>query len=455
MADTTGHNTAQTADGRVTQAEYEDLSHHVIVWDSSGGHDHDGSSGGKLITALGTLTTDINLDGNDLLNAGNVGNDLKASGNTLLATAFSGAITSSTGGNTLGATAFSGAITVSTITQTVDDSGIILRGGSAADKGAMVVIRGESNDGGSLELYTENVGGTEASRLKFSGGINTSVATWSNVTHTGLVLSGAMACGGNAITNMGDSTLTEFLRHEGDANTYLRFRDDRITCVIGGADVFDANGTNFDFQSTQSVINVGDAGNDFQTGGNNLIATTFSGQLVLSGDARVSVHTSFGLSGIGQGATAPTLTRDTNTVGWKFTINDDGYIEFEVPQSWDSSTDIDVELHVYVDEAFAANSGEVRFQATWSAIPDDGSETIDGATHTGTLDSGDINIPATAKSVFGVDLGVIAAASLAVNDVVYLKISRIGLVGGNNPTAHPVVIAAEHIHTNNSLGGAI
>ena len=184
----------------------------------------------------------------------------------------------------------------------------------------------------------------------------------------------------------------------------------------------------------------------------NYLDISNNGTVALAGDARVKHEVAFPLDAIGRGATAPTLTRFGNTVGYAFTIGDDGYMSFEVPPDWDSSTNIEILLHVYTDEAYVTNSGELRFAANWAAIPEDGSEAVDGATHTGTLDSGDINLPATAKALLEIEIGEIAAASLAAHDVVCIKLSRVAVNDGNDSTAEPVVIGAEYEWTANKLG---
>ena len=176
----------------------------------------------------------------------------------------------------------------------------------------------------------------------------------------------------------------------------------------------------------------------------NYVDIDAQGRVTLYGDARVEHEVAFSLAGIGKGASAPTLVRLGNSVGWAFGISDDGYLSFEVPVSWDSSTGIKIMIHTYVNEAFAVAEGEMRWQGTWSAVPEDGLEPIDGATHTGTLDSGDVNVPAAAKGLLEVDVGVIAAGSLAEHDVVSILLSRIAVNDGNDVTAEPVITEAEY-----------
>ncbi|MDO8618365.1 MAG: hypothetical protein Q7R49_00290 [Candidatus Daviesbacteria bacterium] len=183
---------------------------------------------------------------------------------------------------------------------------------------------------------------------------------------------------------------------------------------------------------------------------------TISGALSMTGSGRTYKHIAIPLTGIGQGATAPTLTRYGNTYGYAFAINDDGYIQFEVPHDWDSSTVLTIGFHYYNPEAYATNSGEVRFTATWSAISQDGSEAVGAATHTGTLDSGDINLEDVAYDHKHMAFGTIAAASLAAGDTVYILLKRVALVAGNNPTAgKPTITLVDCTYTSNSLGTAV
>ena len=162
----------------------------------------------------------------------------------------------------------------------------------------------------------------------------------------------------------------------------------------------------------------------------------------------------FPLDGIGKGATAPTITRLGNTIGWAFTIGDDGYLSFEVPVDWVTGENIEIVIHVYVNESYTVTSGEMRWQGLWSAVPEDGSEAVDGATHTGTMDSGDIDIPATAKGLLEIELGDITGANIAQHDVIFIKVSRIAINAGVEVTAEPVLVQAEYEYLSDRLGEA-
>lgn len=178
------------------------------------------------------------------------------------------------------------------------------------------------------------------------------------------------------------------------------------------------------------------------------------GQLTLAGTARVRKHVAIPLDGLGSGGSAPTITRLGNTYGWAFTIGDDGYASFEVPPDWDPTTDIDLTMHIYTNEAYATRSGEVRFQIGWSAIAVNANEAVDSPVHSGTAIGADLNIAATAKGMQEYVAGPIVAASLGVNDSVSLKVQRIALSAGVNPVAEPVVIFMEYSYIANHLGYA-
>ena len=186
----------------------------------------------------------------------------------------------------------------------------------------------------------------------------------------------------------------------------------------------------------------------------NYTKITTDGEITLAGTARVEMENAFSLDGIGKGATAPTLVRLGNTMGYQFGIGDDGYMSFEIPLNWDTTTDISIKLHVYVNEDYDITAGEMRWQGTWSAVPETGAEAVDGATHTGTLDSGDVNISTTTKGLTEVKMGAIAAASLALHDTVFILVSRIAINAGTEVTEEPVVVHAEYEWIANKLGEA-
>jgi len=189
-------------------------------------------------------------------------------------------------------------------------------------------------------------------------------------------------------------------------------------------------------------------------GSTNYAQFATDGELTLVGTARVQKEFQLAAVDLSPGASGATLTNFGNYYGYAFTVSDDMIATFEVPHDWDSTTDLNVVLYWAIDEAYATNSGEVQWQVAWAACPPDATEAIDAPTHTGTIDYGDQNIPATAKYLTKTGDGAIAAASLAADDLVGLTISRVALDDGSNPTAEPIIFHIEVHYTANKLGEA-
>lgn len=196
---------------------------------------------------------------------------------------------------------------------------------------------------------------------------------------------------------------------------------------------------------SSGVLKIPAAGSDY-------LQISATGVLTLAGAARVWKEIQIYPSSFAPGASGATETLTGNYDGWAYSINDEMVASLEIPDDWDSSTDLKVRVYWYINEAYAANSGEVRWQIEWSACPTDETEAVDAPTHTGTIDFGDVNIPATAKYLTRTAQGTISAASLSVGDLMGLKLKRIALVDGNNPTAEPVVVNLEIEYISNKLG---
>ena len=133
-------------------------------------------------------------------NVGAAGNAFGAT-NTLVATTFSGAITLAAGID----------LTLSDSTSELGDTtnhmrrlyGIEFVSNVVNDALYITGGRTAANTGTAFQIGTFNGADSSVSRLAITGGINTALATWSAVTHTGLVLSGAMDFNGQAATNVG------------------------------------------------------------------------------------------------------------------------------------------------------------------------------------------------------------------------------------------------------------
>lgn len=174
------------------------------------------------------------------------------------------------------------------------------------------------------------------------------------------------------------------------------------------------------------------------------------GTLTLAGTARPSICFQFANASLGSGGTKPDEILVGNYWGWSYDIADDSVFTIKLPDDWAAGTDAEIHIRWAIDEAYAADSGEVRWQATWSAHPADMSEAINDA---GTTDaSPDVNIPATAYFLTQTLVETIPGGSLAAGDEIGITIERIALVDGNDPTADPVITCVGFIYTADKLG---
>lgn len=182
---------------------------------------------------------------------------------------------------------------------------------------------------------------------------------------------------------------------------------------------------------------IGDA--FFGDDGTNYAEIKNDGEINLHGTARVTKAIDMAGATFAIGKNTPTGTTVGTYLVWEYDINDGSALTFEMPHDWASATDVVVKIDWAINEAYGAKNGEVQFNVAWSACPHNTSEALDGPTHTGTLDPGDINIPATANFLTRTTAGTISGASLSVEDEIGLLITREALDGGANPTATPYI----------------
>jgi hypothetical protein len=166
----------------------------------------------------------------------------------------------------------------------------------------------------------------------------------------------------------------------------------------------------------------------------NMLKVAADGEVSLHGTARVKQAIEIANANLGKGATAPTEVIVGNFDVWEFGIGDDSVFTVHVPHDWCPGTDIVVNIDWQVNEAYAVNSAEVRWRIVYASIPHDGAEAIDAAGTT--VNSADINVPATARGLIETAL-TIASADIAAGDQMGITLSRIALVGGNNPAVEP------------------
>ena len=152
------------------------------------------------------------------------------------------------------------------------------------------------------------------------------------------------------------------------------------------------------------------------------------------------------------GNTKPDFVILGNYMGYSYDIGDDSVFTTEIPPDWATGTDIKIEIDWYIDEAYGGGA-EVEWTCAWSAVPHDASEALDSPTHSGSGDTGDVNIPATAKTLTESTIVTISGGSLALGDDLGLTMSRTAIAGGTpNPTADPVITNVYLEYTADKLG---
>ena len=177
------------------------------------------------------------------------------------------------------------------------------------------------------------------------------------------------------------------------------------------------------------------------------------GTLTMAGTAKVLNEHVISANSIAGGASGVVLDGSMLPyIGYEFGIGDNMYANFEVPETYDDSTDLALRIYWYINEARDGNSQEVQWAIDWAACPVNETEAIDGPTHTGTVDFGDQTIPVTAKHFTRTAQGTIAAASLSSGDIIGLDINRVVLDAGNSPTAEPAIVRIEIEYTSDKLG---
>lgn len=152
-------------------------------------------------------------------------------------------------------------------------------------------------------------------------------------------------------------------------------------------------------------------------------------------------HVDIANGALGNGSSAPTQTIYNNFTAWRYALNDDSVITIELPHDLDATQDISMHIVWAINEAFATNSGEVQWQMDWSIIDAFGGDVVTSPPATGTVKTGDIDIPAVANTVVHTTNLTISASNFSSKNILGAKISRVALDGGSNPTANPQVIS--------------
>jgi len=207
------------------------------------------------------------------------------------------------------------------------------------------------------------------------------------------------------------------------------------------------------FQVNSTAIDVDSAMRIGDGGASDYAEIKADGEIHLHGAARVKRQIRIANADLGKGTSAPTQGIIGNYTLWNYGINDDSVFTFYLPNDWAVGTDVVINIDWAINEAYTANSGEVKWEAAWSAAPHDGSEALDAPSDSGSLDTGDIDIPATAKTLTTNGL-TISGASLTAGDQVGVTLKRMALTDGSNPAAEPGVVDLNIEYTADKLGEA-
>jgi len=250
-----------------------------------------------------------------------------------------------------------------------------------------------------------------------------------------------------------DNTTTSAIDGMQDGNLITRIESLRDTAANKGKLILRTS----DGSGIQPVLAIDSSQNTYigDAGTTNYAKFVNDGELTLHGTARIKKSLSFSIAQMSESAPAGTLKDNTYFKTNEVDIGEGNYLSFALPQDWDSSTDLTIYVSWICNETYAANSGELRFQSTYGAVPKNSTENIDSPTHSGTIQSSDINLPASANYLIESTIGSIPAASLSSGDLVGLVVTRIALVAGNNPGQKPRMVNVRVEYTANKLGTAL
>ena len=145
----------------------------------------------------------------------------------------------------------------------------------------------------------------------------------------------------------------------------------------------------------------------------------------------------------GKGASSPTQTTIGNYSIWSFTTLNDAVFSINLPADLDIAEDI--EVHIEWGCPTAVASTFIVWDMAWSLIPNDASEALTSPTLTGTMNSGDIQVPALANSLTNY-IGTIPASNLSEGDILGITLTR-PAASGTAPASDPWIVAVHLEYT--------
>lgn len=193
----------------------------------------------------------------------------------------------------------------------------------------------------------------------------------------------------------------------------------------------------------------GQTGVSIVNGGRALVISNGTDFVRFALDSSFSVKKNFTITDLSDGNTPPTKTYGNYFKGYAFTIGDDCFFTFKIPEDADINETIYCKVLWYINEAYATNSGEVRFRVHQISIANGESISSGGAISY----MSDSDIPATANTLKEDAFSVFSPAA---GDLVGVDLERVALSDGNNPSgAEPVIVAIVVEYTSNKLGGSV
>lgn len=328
---------------------------------------------------------------------------------------------------------------------------------------------GKSLVGGAYNCYFGrhvgfyNVGGSYNSFFGYQAGFGLGASGESCTNNVGIGAHALMSVGTSANNNVALGYKAGYHIAGGSGNVCLGYMAGETNLVGDSNELWIANSntatpliygefpnTLFRIQATN--FNVIGTSNQGDGGVTNYVETKADGEINLHGTARVIKQIYLNNAAFTKGGTAPTQVILGNLNAWEFDIGDDAVMTSMLPPDWAAGTDITIKVCWYIDEAYVADK-EIQWRVDWSALPHNFSEAVDAPTHSGQIDSGDINIPAVAKRMGLSTIGTIVAGDLSAHDMLGFTLSRIA-VTNDDPTADPAIHHLIIEYTADKLGTA-
>jgi hypothetical protein len=126
--------------------------------------------------------------------------------------------------------------------------------------------------------------------------------------------------------------------------------------------------------------------------------------------------------------------------GYAYTIGDDSEFSFIIPVDWIPNSDISLVINWGCNETFAANGGVVQWHAWGEAVTNAATELVGSGRVMGVA-SGNVNIPATARTLRTTTVGLAYGAGLAAGDTLAVILSRVASSVVAAPTQEPEIYA--------------